>query len=290
MKIEVVSYAVIITLLHTGAMGSAVAASVARAGHDVCYVPSGRSSASTDRASRLSLRPVTLEVATAESDIILSVCPPHAAESVAHSVGERGFAGVFVDANAVSPARVQRIADITIAGGATFVDGGIVGGPPSERHQTYLYLSGKKAEFVAACFSEGLIESQIVSDRIGDASALKMCYAAYTKGSTAMLLAITAAAENLGVRDVLFAQWKREGSGLDESALRRGPFVTQKAWRWIDEMEEIATTFRDANMPDGFHRAAAELYTRIEHLRPADDSMPDFEAVLNALRSSTTHQ
>lgn len=273
-----------ITVLHPGAMGIAIATSIARAGHTVFYVPDGRSKATLERAQNAGLSPISLEEAASSSEIILSVCPPHAAEVVAMDVAKVGFRGLFVDANAISPERTHRMARILQGAGASFVDGGIVGGPPSERHQTYLYLSGPSADRIPPCFREGLIEAEVVSDRIGDASALKMCYAAYTKGSTALLLTITAAAENLGVRDALFAQWQREGSGLAEAAERRARFVTRKAWRWIDEMEEIAKTFGSADQPEGFHHAAADLYRRLEHLRPDGEDVPDFMNVLRALQ------
>ncbi len=276
----------ITTVLHPGAMGVAVAASILRAGHVVHFVPDDRSDATVSRAASAGLSPLPFIDAIQASDLVVSVCPPHGAEDVAHAVAAGGFNGLYVDANAISPERTVRIAEIVQAVGATFIDGGIVGGPPTERNQTYLYLSGAAAEQVLPCFSNGLIEAEIVSDRIGDASALKMCYAAYTKGSTAMLLAITAAAESLGVRDALFAQWKREGSALDESAERRARFVTRKAWRWIDEMEEIANTFGMVDQPDGFHRAAADTYRRIEHLRPEGEDLPDFADVLRALQAT----
>ena len=273
-----------VTVLHPGAMGVAVASSIVRAGHVVHYVPDGRSEATRNRAQQAGLRPLPFREAVSTADVVLSVCPPHAAEWVAESVVAEGYTGVYADANAISPERMLRIAALLQGAGATVIDGGIVGGPPKERHQTYLYLSGPEAGRVLPCFSEGLIEAEVVSDRVGDASALKMCYAAYTKGSTAMLLAITAAAENLGVRDALFAQWRREGSGLDEAAERRARFVTRKAWRWIDEMEEIAKTFASADQPDGFHRAAADVYRRLEHLRPEGEDLPDFYDVLRALQ------
>lgn len=278
----------ITTVLHPGAMGVAVAASILRAGHTVQYVPTDRSDATLARASEAGLSPLPFSEAIAVSDIIVSVCPPHGAEDVAQAVADVGFARMYVDANAISPERTLRIAEIVQGAGGTFIDGGIVGGPPKERHQTYLYLSGSEAESVLPCFSEGLIEAEVVSDRVGDASALKMCYAAYTKGSTAMLLAITAAAESLGVRDALFAQWKREGSELDTAAERRARFVTRKAWRWIDEMEEISRTLDAVDTPGAFHEAAAEIYRRIEHLRPDGEELPAFSDVIAALQKPSS--
>ena len=273
-----------ITILHPGAMGVAVASSMVRAGHRVFYVPDGRSMETRERAESVPLEPRSFSDAMQESELVVSVCPPHGAEELARSVADSGYDGLYVDANAISPERTKTISSIVEGAGATFVDGGIVGGPPKERHQTYLYLSGEYADSILPCFTEGLIEAEVVSKRVGDASALKMCYAAYTKGSTAMLLAITAAAENLGVRDALFAQWQREGSELDASSERRARFVTRKAWRWIDEMEEIARTFDAVDVPGDFHRAAAEVYRRMQELRPTSEELPSFDEVLVALR------
>jgi 3-hydroxyisobutyrate dehydrogenase-like beta-hydroxyacid dehydrogenase len=269
-------------------LGVAIAKSIVRGGHEVRYVPDGRSTESRIRAESAKLATSTLTDVVKESDIIVSVCPPKAAQSIASAVASMSYGGIYVDANAISPERTRSIAEMVQRAGATFVDGGIVGGPPKDRGECFLYLSGPEADSIASCFSNGLIESEVISDVIGDASALKMCYAAYTKGSTAMLLAITAAAENMGVRGKLFAQWKREGSGLDEAAVNRARIVTRKAWRWIDEMEEIANTFDSANLPEGFHRSAADIYRRIESLRTDEDELPEFTDVLNALSGKKT--
>ena len=255
-----VFYLMIITVLHPGAMGAAVAGSLQRAKHDVFFVPAGRSMHTLDRADNLKLqKSESLHRSCEESDVIISVCPPHGAEDMAREVAHFDFKGVYVDANAVSPERTRSIQEIVEGGGATFVDGGIVGGPPKDRHQTYLYLSGPQAAHtVASCFSEGLIEAEVISDRIGDA------------------------AETMGVRDRLFKQWKEEGSGLDEAAEKRTRFVTKKAWRWIDEMEEISKTFESAGQPGGFHSAAADVYRRIEHLKHNGEP-PEFMEVLTSI-------
>ena len=273
----------IITVLNPGEMGVAVAQTISQSGSHVQYVPDGRSLSTIRRAESANLTPLSMRDAVEKSDIVVSVCPPHAAESVAAIVIEHGFNGTYVDANAISPQRVRRIAEALQNAGATFIDGGIVGGPPKGKGECYIYLSGPVADSIASIFSSGLIASEIVSDRLGDASALKMCYAAYTKGSTAMLLAVTAAAESLGVREKLFAQWEREGSGLDEVATKRAQRVPRKAWRWIYEMEEIADTLESVNLPDGFHRSAADIYRRLEDLRPGESELSEFKDVLDAL-------
>jgi len=187
-----------------------------------------------------------------------------------------------VDANAISPQRARRIGQVVEEAGATFVDGGIIGGPAWEHGRTWLHLAGRSAEAIASCFSAGPFETNVIGDEVGKASALKMCYAAYTKGTTALLCGILAAAETLGVWEELQEQWARGGSGLHEQAPDRVRRVTEKAWRFVGEMEEISSTFRAAGMPGGFHAAAADIYRRIAHLRDAP-SIPPLESVLEAL-------
>jgi 3-hydroxyisobutyrate dehydrogenase-like beta-hydroxyacid dehydrogenase len=122
----------------------------------------------------------------------------------------------------------------------------------------------------------------VIGEEIGKASALKMCYAAYTKGTTALLSAILAAAETLGVREELQQQWSRGGSDFAEQATGRVRRVTAKAWRFVGEMEEISSTFSEAGMPGDFHAAAAAIYRRIAHFKDAA-STPSLESVLTAL-------
>jgi hypothetical protein len=188
--------------------------------------------------------------------LILSVCPPHAARDVLQSVS--GFEGVYVDANAVSPATARDLA----AGSPRLVDGGIIGPPPREPGTTRLYLSGPEAPSVARLFEGTNVDARVVSAEIGDASALKMTYAAWSKGSAALLLAIRAAARFEGVEEQLLAEWSLSAPGLDarwDGAVRS---AEAKGWRWVGEMEEIAATFGAAGQPEGFHRAAAEVFRR----------------------------
>jgi 3-hydroxyisobutyrate dehydrogenase-like beta-hydroxyacid dehydrogenase len=162
------------------------------------------------------------------------------------------------------------------------VDGGIIGGPAWTPDETWLYLSGEDAARIEACFSAGSLETLIIGNEIGKASALKMCYAAYTKGTTALLTAIQALAEANDVRTELSMQWERDESGFSEQAGRRARRVTAKAWRFAGEMDEIASTFESAGLPGGFHRAARDVYRRLEHFK-GDEKIPELEDVLGAL-------
>jgi 3-hydroxyisobutyrate dehydrogenase-like beta-hydroxyacid dehydrogenase len=273
-------------ILHPGAMGTSVAASAKNSGYTVYWVSEGRSQQTHERANKVNLLDIqSVAKLCDECSIIFSVCPPHAAEDVAKEVINNGFNGVYLDANAISPQRAIRIDHAMSDAGVEFVDGGIIGGPAWQPGRTWLYLSGKKAQRVASCFSAGPLETAIIGDSAGKASALKMCYAAYTKGSTALLSAILAVSEALDVREELANQWSRGGSDFAEQTNQRVKKVTAKAWRFIGEMKEIESTFEEAGVPGGFHAAAAEVYRRIADFKDAEE-LPPLANVLTALLDS----
>jgi len=235
---------VIVGLLHPGEMGSAVGRVLQDNGHEVVWASEGRSDATRERAR--SFRDAgTVDALAREVELILSICPPHGAVGVARAL--RGFDGIYVDANAISPMRAQEVAALH----PRFVDGGIVGGPPEEPGTT-LYLSGDEAPAVAALWDGSVLETRVVND----ASAVKMAYAAWSKGTAAMLLAIRDVARHFDVED----EWRLATPELAERLVGAERSADAKGWRWIGEMDEIADTFAAAGEPEGFHRAAAEVY------------------------------
>ena len=257
-----------IGLLHPGAMGVTVGVALAESGHRVHWASEGRSAATAKRAAssgfadRQSLSNLTRAV-----DGIISVCPPEAALAVAGSVAQSSFSGLYVDANAVSPDTGTRLAGLL---GERYIAGGIVGPPARSPGSTRLFLSGPSAAEAADWFGAGFIETVALGDGLSAAKALKMCYAAYTKGASALLLAIRALAESEGVTDALLAEWSRSQPGLAERSVRMAENVSPKAWRFVGEMREIAATFEAAGMPGGFHGAAASVYERMAGLKNAD--------------------
>lgn len=272
-----------IGILHPGAMGVSVAASALRSGQRVCYASERRSEATRARAAEHALLDLdTLNELCQSCSIIISVCPPHAAEEVAAQVVAHGFNGLYLDANAISPQKALRIGEMLSGAGISFVDGGIIGGPAWDSGETWLYLAGKGAKRIAECFSAGPLEVSIIGDTIGKASALKMCYAAYSKGTTALVTAIQALAEASGVREELSEQWERDEPGFSDQAERRARRATAKAWRFAGEMDEIADTFESAGLPGGFHRAAGDIYHRLEHFKNMEE-LPDLKIVLDEL-------
>ena len=269
-----------IGLLHPGAMGATVGSAARAGGARVLWCGAGRSEATQRRADEAGLEDAgTLADLVAASDAILSVCPPHAAAELADQVAALGFAGLYVDCNAVSAATARAIGARIEAAGGAFVDGGLIGPPVRRAGTTRLYLSGARAPEVAARFAGSPLEAIPLDGPAGAASALKMCFAAWTKGSAALLAAVRALATAEGVDDALLAEWARSLPDLparSEGSLRG---TAAKAWRFVGEMEEIAASFADAGLPDGHHRAAAETYRRLARFRDAAEPPTLAEAI-----------
>lgn len=273
-----------IGLLHPGDMGAFIGAMARRNGHAVCWASEGRSPATRARAERAGLRDArTLPALCADSTVIVSVCPPHAAEAVAREVVGYGFRGLYLDANAIAPHRAAGLAEMLEEAGIDLVDGALIGGPAWEAGHTDLFLSGARALRAARLLGNLSLVTRVLGPAPGQASALKMCYAAYTKGTTALLGAILAAAEALDVKAPLLEQWQEDDPAFGEKTVQRVRRGTAKAWRFAAEMEEIAATFRGAGLPGEFHAAAAELFRRQAHFKD-QPSLPALEEVLAALR------
>ena len=272
-----------IGFLHPGAMGISLAASAQNSGHKSYWVSDGRSKETKDRAEEHHLTDAkTLTNLTQTCDAIICICPPDAAENVAKEVAALSFEGLYVDANAISPQRAIRIQNIVEEAGARFIDGSVIGGPAWKPNNTWLQLSGGYAHEVAEIFNKGPLETNIIGEEIGKASALKMTYAAYSKGTTALLAAILSTAENFDVRNELEEQWTKYDLEFVEQAHNRTKRVTAKAWRFAGEMDEIAATFAEAGQPSGFHEAAGEIYRSIASFKTAEET-PELEDVLGKL-------
>lgn len=244
-------------MLHPGEMGAAIGAILRQRGIEVLWASEGRSKQTKARAEAAELIDAdTVVELVKRSDIVLSLCPPHAAADVAAGIGD--FRGVFVDANAISPATTRRIAGTF----ERFVDAGIVGGPPSTTRGPRLYVSGADAGSIPDLFSGTQVDVRVLSERVGEASALKMAYAAWTKGTAALVLAIREVARTEGVEEALLAEWRESIPELEARLTAAQRSAAAKGWRWVAEMEEIAATFEATGAPPGFHRAAADVFRR----------------------------
>lgn len=234
-------------------------------GHEVLWVSENRSSETEDRAEENQLtQTATLAEAILRVEVVLSVCPPENAVEVGRAVADTEFMGTFCDANAIAPATARTLLDTF---GERYVDGGIVGPPPRVHGRTRLYLSGPNSLQISKLFESTRVQVKVLTNEPLSASAMKMCYAAYTKGSAALILGIRALAEHYGVSDALFEEWSSSQPSLWDRSERIGPGTSRKAWRFAPEMREIAKTFDGADLPPGFHEAAAEIYSRMASLK-----------------------
>jgi 3-hydroxyisobutyrate dehydrogenase-like beta-hydroxyacid dehydrogenase len=235
----------------------------------VLWVSDGRGSATRDRAGAAGLEDAgMLKAALDQATTVLSVSPPHAAVDLAKSVAALGFRGTYVDANAISPETSRRIGTIVESTGAAFVDGGIIGPPPTKPGTTRLYLSGAASAGVAALFNGSPLGTVVLDAPVGAASAVKACYAGWTKGAATLLLTVRALARREGVETALAEEWKISQPQLF-AQLDRAVLQSRKSWRWIAEMDEIGATFDRAGLPDGYALAAAEVCRRLESFKDA---------------------
>lgn len=264
-----------IGILHPGEMGAGIGGALADAGHEVYWASEGRSAATKARAEEVGLLDAgTAADVAARAEVIVSVCPPHAALEVAHLVS--GFGGLYLDANAIAPSTAAEVAYVIESSGGRYLDGGIVGSPPRPGRPARLFLSGVDAAALAEGFAGANLDCRVLSERPGDASALKAAYAAWTKGTSALVLAIRRLGRSFGVEDALVAEWAESQPDLAKRALAAGNQAATKGWRWVGEMEEIAKAFEAVGLPGGFHAAAAEIYRRA----PRDESAAADEATL----------
>ncbi|MFK8024040.1 MAG: DUF1932 domain-containing protein [Ilumatobacter sp.] len=269
-------------VLHPGTMGVTIGASM-RSSATVLWSSAGRSPETVERARSAGLADAgSLAALVERCATIVSVCPPGAALAVAQSVADLGFAGTYVDANAVSPATARAVAGLF----DDAVDGGIIGPPVLTAGTTRLYLSGGSSRAVAALFDESELEVRVVDGDAGAASAVKMCFAAWTKGTAALLMAINALAEHDGVADELRSEWATSMPDLVARSEHLPAAVGPKSWRFEAEMHEIADSFADAGLHDGFLRSAADTYRRISSLQHAEH--PSLDDVIRLLETTTT--
>lgn len=255
-----------VAIVGTGDMGSAVGRVLVEHGYRVITSLDGRSPHSHRLASLARIEDAgSLEAMIGAADVLFSIMPPAAAEdfsmSVAGAIPVTGRPSLlYVDCNAISPARTQRIGNIITAAGGRYIDGGIIGAAPGASKQApRFYVSGPDAGMLRELHDKG-IEVVTMGDQIGRASAIKMTFAALTKGSNALRTAVLLAGERLGVGPELREEFLYRLPREYEQIQQRVPYLAADAERWCGEMREIEDTFRAAGVSGGFHEAAAWVF------------------------------
>lgn len=256
-----------IGIVSPGDMGQAIAARLKEGGREVFTALEGRSERTRALAREAGIADCgTFERLVETCDMVLSVLNPAAALETARAVAAAAAAArraiAFVDCNAVAPRTVREMEALVRAAGCVFIDAGIVGPPPRGQAKTRIYVSGPDA-YLFARLEQPSIAVRVVSERAGDASAVKMCYGALTKGAAALGVELLVAARRLGVEQALEAELKESLGPIYAWLLGRYPPMPPKAYRWVPEMLEIAKTFEDAGMTPRIMEGAADIYAMI---------------------------
>jgi 3-hydroxyisobutyrate dehydrogenase-like beta-hydroxyacid dehydrogenase len=264
-----------VAVISPGDMGSAVGRRLSEAGTRVVTALAGRSERTRALAADAGFVDAgSLVEAVRQADVLLSIVPPGRALEVAGAVG-RDPGPLYVDCNAISPATARSIGELV---GDRYVDAGIIGFPGAPR----FYASGRHAHEL----TQLPLDVRVLDGEIGQASALKMCYAALTKGLTALLTESMVTANALGVTEALVAELSDSQPQFLTTARRGLPAMVPKAYRWIAEMEEIAATFEAAGLTPRMLLGAADVYRLVEEARTAADGKPldSVDAVIEAVR------
>lgn len=286
-----------IGLVGAGAMGSALGAGWVAGGARVCTCLTGRSDRTRELAAVAGLDTVSsVDEVLADSDLVVSVVPPAAATSAAQEIAAAaarvGVHPVVADLNAVAPSTVWRIGELLAEAGCELLDGSISGPPPkAQAAPVRVYICGPGAEQFVDLPSPWLDVVQLPGP-VGSASALKMCTASMYKGTKALVMQALLTADAHGVREEFLADtaqaWPEDVPGWHTDVA----LAASKAWRFVDEMHEIARTQRDAGLPAALFEGVASAYeraarTELGHTDPERvDRAATVEAVIAALRGT----
>lgn len=258
----------VVAVMSPGDMGQSVGMRLQHNGVRVITVLEGRSQRTKDLASSAEIENVPDDLKLVEdADILLSIVAPAEAEALAArlaaAIDRSGHDLVYVDCNAVAPETALRIEGVITQAGGHFVDAGIIGPPPrQDSSATRFYLSGDHADDLLKLNDYGL-DMRVIGDRIGEASALKMCYAALNKGTIALMTGVAVMAERLGVAPALADELSLSQETVARRMHQQIPGMVPKAHRWIGEMEEIARTFSSAALTPLIFEGIADVYRNV---------------------------
>ena len=247
-----------------GDMGQAVAMRLKACGFEVYTALEGRSARTAELAHKAELNDCgSIEKLVGTCDMIMSILNPGAAldnaREVARAMRAKGRKIIFVDCNAIAPQTGHEIDGIVRGAGGIFVDAGIIGPPPRGKAKTKLYVSGPDAALMSQIVDDQL-QVRVIGERVGDASAVKMCYASITKGALALGMELLITARKLGVEHALEAEFKDSQPDMYEWVLSRSVSMPPKAHRWVPEMLEIAKTFEGVGLTPRMLQGAADMY------------------------------
>ena len=248
-------------------MGHAIGRELRQHEWDVIACLEGRSERTQKLSKQAGIRAVPdLRQLVTEADFLLSILVPASAESAANKIVNAirtvKSSVHYVDCNALSPQTVKRIGAVFDQIDNPFSDASIIGFPPGTGDTPRLYISGPRAEEINVLDGNG-VAVKVIGNEIGQASGLKMCYAALTKGTFALYYALAIVADRMDLLGELLAEFEFSQPEPLQRMQNSLPRLPAKAWRWSGEMQQIAATFEQVGVTPKFHQAAAEIYRSI---------------------------
>ena len=283
-----------VAIISPGDMGHAVGRMLGLHGFEVITCLANRSERTKRLAADGGIRDYpTMAEMLERADIVLSIVPPglaaQVAEDVAKSMSNSGHNPPFADCNAVSPETAKAMAKKISEAGADFIDGGILGPPPNEtRNNTRFYFSGERAELLSELDCKGIIV-RLLGPEIGRASGIKMCYAALTKGTHALQTAVITLAEALGLTEEVSHEFQTSQEASYQQISSSAPRLPVVAWRYIDEMKQIAQTFEAAGVTPKFHQGAADIYSHLATTPLAKQALETMDKNLSPQQAAASY-
>jgi len=273
-----------IGVMSPGDMGQAVAQQLKSAGFEVLTALDARSERTRSLGRSAGLTDVGSVARLVErADVVMSIMNPASAldfaGEVAAAMTATGRHPLFLDCNALAPASKHELHALIAAAGGRMLDVGIIGPPPRGPAAPRLYVSGPGAQDVLALATPQLL-FRVAGERIGDAAAVKMCFAALGKGVQALAAQIMVAADRYGVTDAVVAEYAAMSPAVQAFAMAQLPKMTPKAYRWAPEMREIALTFEAVGLPVATYEGVAQMYDFIAR-GPLGAETPETAAAAN---------
>jgi 3-hydroxyisobutyrate dehydrogenase-like beta-hydroxyacid dehydrogenase len=253
-----------VAILSPGDMGHAVGQRLKEHELDVITCLAGRSERTRALAEKAGIQDVaTMEELVEQADLIMSMTVSAAVPSLCRQVADviraTGADTLFAECNAISPQLTREMEPIITNAGGRFVDVSIIGGPPRPGYCPHFYVSGSQAPNFAEVGRFGL-DVRLLDGEVGQASGIKMCYAAMTKGSWALYSQLLIAAELMGLTEPLLAEFQSGQSSVLERMKRTIPTVPPRARRWVSEMEEIRDTFDYLGLTPLIFQGVSDIY------------------------------
>ena len=253
-----------VAILSPGDMGHAVGRLLREHELRVVTCLSGRSARTRQLSEQAGITELpTMEETVKQADIVLSITVSEAVPALCREVAEaiKGTQAdvLFAECNAIAPDLARRMESLIVGAGGRFVDASIIGGTPKNGSSPRFYASGRHASELEQLREFGL-DVRLIGPEVGQASGIKMCYAAMTKGTAALYTELLMAAGMLGLSEHLLEEFRNGQTDVVQRMEDWVPGLPAKSQRWVSEMQEIEATFSGLGLTPRIFQGVADMY------------------------------